>query len=253
MNKLFIFHILLFLLVSCRENVKSNDKFYIEEKEALTNSSVSTNDFVSSIDLSKVYNNELSTDFVVLGVYGNQLYEHYQMCKTKGLSIYSYDTIWESITFNENKANQEKPRVAFLTKENFHLMQTEQWDPKKDDFVIDSYKPTDSHYKYHLGNGFAFDETNEISDFNLDGFLDIKVKYTKLDYENAGGQIRAIRSEMFAEYKEKVKEGELSKTVKFEDFVKEQWELNDDFGLFGDDGYITRYSNNGLIHFFTLD
>ena len=97
------------------------------------------------------------------------------------------------------------------------------------------------------------DETNEISDFNSDGFLDLKIEYTKLDDEDSYYWPRAIRNEMMSEYLEKVKTGQLSKGLKkFDDYETEQWELNHNFGMYGD-GYITRYSNNGLIHFFTLD
>lgn len=247
--------LLLFLLtltVSCKDTIKPNSKHHREVKHQKTNSTGSINDFVSSLDLGEVYNNELSTDFVILGVFGNELYEHYKMCKTKDLNLYSYDTLWNIEHSNEDTADQDKPRLAFLTKENFHLMETEQWDTETNDYIIDSYKPSKLSYKYHLGNGFAFNKTNEISDFNSDGFIDVKIEYTKLDYEGSDGWPRSIRNEMESEYIEKVKKSELSKTVKFEDYEKEQWELHDNFGMYGD-GYITRQSDNGLIYFFTLD
>ena len=39
-----------------------------------------TKDFVSELDLGNIYNNKISIDFVVLGIFGNELYEHYELC-----------------------------------------------------------------------------------------------------------------------------------------------------------------------------
>ena len=172
--------------------------------------------------------------------------------KQKTSTLYSYDTIWNIDHLNESTESQEESRVAFLTQKNFHLMKTEQWEPETERFIIASYKPSNSEFEYHLGNGFAFDKTNEISDFNFDGFLDVKIKYTKLDYERAGYQTREIMNEMYFDFKDKVEKGELNKVVTFEEYEKEQWKLQHNFGFFGE-GYITRYSKNGLLYFFTLD
>jgi hypothetical protein len=211
-----------------------------------------TKDFVSELDLGNIYNNKISTDFVVLGIYGNELYEHYESCKLKNLSLYSYDTIWNIHHLGETNENQKDPRIAFLNNDNFHLMDFEIWDPNKKDLVIGPYKPYHNTYDYYVGNGFALNEMNELLDFNSDGYLDVKVKYTKLDYESSYHLIRGISMSIFSEYQKKIKSGELNKDVDFNDYEKEEWKSNNNFGYWGY-GYITKYSDEGFLYFFIED
>jgi hypothetical protein len=210
------------------------------------------NDFVSDLDLGNIYNNQISIDFVVLGIYGNELYEHYESCRLKNLSLYSYDTIWNIHHLGEIPKNQKDPRIAFLNNDNFHLMDFEIWDPNKKDFIIGPYKADISGYDYYLGNGFALSEMNELLDFNADGYLDTKVKYTKLDYEASHHLTRGISMSIFSEYQKKIKSGELNKGVDFNDYEKEEWKLNNNFGYWGY-GYITKYSAKGFLYFFIED
>ena len=206
-------------------------------------------DFISDVDLGNIYNNQISTDFAVLGIYGNELNEHYESCKLQNLTLYSYDTIWNIHHLYETSEDQKDPRIAFLNNDNFHLMEFEMWDSEKNNFIVGPYVPNISGYDYYLGNGFAFNQTNELLDFNSDGYLDIKIKYTKLDYESSHHLIRGISMSIFSEYQKKIESGELNKDIDFNDYEKKEWESNNNFGYWGH-GYITKYSEDGLLHFF---
>ena len=206
-------------------------------------------DFISDVDLGNIYNNQISTDFAVLGIYGNELNEHYESCKLQNLTLYSYDTIWNIHHLYETSEDQKDPRIAFLNNDNFHLMEFEMWDSEKNNFIVGPYVPNISGYDYYLGNGFAFNLTNELLDFNSDGYLDIKIKYTKLDYESAHHLIRGISMSIFSDFQKKIESGELNKDVDFNDYEKKEWESNNNFGYWGH-GYITKYSEDGLLHFF---
>ncbi len=206
-------------------------------------------DFISYVDLGNIYNNQISTDFAVLGIYGNELNEHYESCKLQNLTLYSYDTIWNIHHLYETSEDQKDPRIAFLNNDNFHLMEFEMWDSEKNNFIVGPYVPNISGYDYYLGNGFAFNQTNELLDFNSDGYLDIKIKYTKLDYESSHHLIRGISMSIFSDFQKKIESGELNKDVDFNDYEKKEWESNNNFGYWGH-GYITKYSEDGLLHFF---
>ena len=206
-------------------------------------------DYVSDLDLGNIYNNQISTDFVVLGIHGNQLYEHYEFCSISNLSLYDYDTIWNIYHLGEDTENQKYPRKAFLDKQNFHLMDFEEWCPEKGDFLIGPYKPYYNGYDYYLGNGFAFNNMNEILDYNSDGFLDLRIKYTKLDYEASYHLSRSISVSIFNEYQKKIKSGDLDKDVDFNEYERQVMKSNHNYGNYGY-GYITKYSEGGLIYFF---
>ena len=205
-------------------------------------------DFVSELDLGNIYNNKISIDFVVLGIFGNELYEHYENCRLKELSLYSYDTIWNIHHLGGDPDNQEDPRIAFLNNDNFHLMDFEIWDPIKKDFIIGPYKPNISGYDFYLGNGFAFSDMNELLDFNEDGYLDRKIKYSKLDYEESRFLTNEILNEMFSEYEEKIENGEISKDRDWEEYREKEFKLNNNFGWWGY-GYLTKYSDDGYLYF----
>ena len=209
-----------------------------------------TNDYVSDLDFDKVNTNQLSVDFVVLEIYSNEVREHYQMCKEENLSLHSYDSIWD--IDHAKLAKIKNPcRIAFLTSDNFHLMNFEYWDTESKEFIIGPYQPTLPEYDYFLGNGFAFNLSKELSDFNSDGYMDKKVEYTKLDYEYGHKMMQSVANEFYFEYKEKVREGKLNEKTTFEEYQEKHWKSRI-HGIYGE-GYITRYSKNGLLHFFTLE
>lgn len=209
-------------------------------------------DFVTDLDFDKIYNNEISVDFVVLGIFGNELYEHYESCRLKNLSLYSYDTIWNIHHLSEIPDDQLPARVAFLNDDNFHLVDLEIWNSNLQDYEIGPYKPYITGYDYYLGNGFAFSIMNEFLDFNSDGYLDLKVKYTRLDYEKASNLIRGKSISIFSDYQKKIANGEISKNKDFNVYEDEVWDSNNNFGLSGY-GYITKYSDDGLLYFFHKD
>ena len=207
-----------------------------------------TKDYVSGLNFDSIYTNDLSLDFVVLGMCGNEMSKHYESCKLQELSYYSYDTIWNIHHLGQTSEVQKKPRIAFLNNNNFHLLDFEIWDSKAGTFIIGPYQPYLNEYDYYIGNGFAINDLNELKDYNQDGYLDRKVQYTKLDYDKSHHLIRAISNSIFSEYQDKLNLSEINKEVVFDEYSAKEWMLNNNFELFGF-GYITRYSNQGLIYF----
>ena len=206
-------------------------------------------DFVSDLKLDQIYNNQISIDFAVLGIIGDEHWEHYEKCSLLNLSLYSYDTIWNIHHLSEKPENQKNPRIAFLNTENFHLMDFEVWDREKQDLVSGPYIPFYAGYDYYIGNGFAFDTLNEIIDYNNDGYLDMKIKFTKLDYDPSHRLIRSLSVHIFTDYQQKIENGELDTNINFNDYEKDVFKKNNNFGYWGI-GYITKFSKNGLLHFF---
>ena len=239
MKKLLLILLCVPLIYSC-ENKQNNSK----NEDSNTKS-----DFISNVDLKKIYNNQLSMDFVVLGIFGNELFNHYENCKLKKVNLYSYDTIWNINNLNEKAEEQKKPRIAFLGKDNFYLLETEIWDDNKSEYITSPYIPYISGYEYYLGNGFCFNNLNEISDYNNDGYMDLKIEFSEMDLYESRSIAVDLRNEIFEEYEMKIKNGDLSKDISFDVFEKSYWESEDNFGYIGI-GYITRYSENGLFHFF---
>ena len=209
-----------------------------------------TKDYVSDLNFDSIYTDYLSLDFVVLGIHGNEMSKHYESCKLNKLSYHSYDTIWNINHLGQARDVQKKPRIAFLNNNNFHLFEFEIWDSQKGDFLIGPYQPYLFGYDYYLGNGFAINDLNELKDYNNDGYLDRKVQYTKLDYSNSHHLVRGISNSIFLEYQEKIELGVINEEEVFDDYLAKEWMLNNNFELFGF-GYITRYSNQGLIYFIT--
>ena len=48
-------------------------------------------------------------DFVVLGIFGNELFNHYENCRIKKVNLYSYDTIWNINNLEQKAEEQKKP------------------------------------------------------------------------------------------------------------------------------------------------
>ena len=79
--------------------------------------------------------------------------------------------------------------------------------------------------------------------------MDLKIEFSEMDLYAYRGIVVDKRNRIFEEYEMKIKNGDLSKDISFDVFENSYWESEDNFGYFGI-GYITRYSENGLFHFF---
>ena len=200
-------------------------------------------DFVSDLKLGEIYTNQLSLDFVVMNTFGKEQWEQYEYCRLKGLGFDSMSTWWPN-----QCERQVDNRIAFLSNDNFYLMDCQIWDPIKKDRVIGPYKPYDNRYDYYIGNGFAFSDMNELLDFNEDGYLDRKIKYTTLDYEASRSVTNEKWKDMLSEYEEKIKNGEISKDVDWAEYQEKELKLNNNFGWWGY-GYLTKYSDDGYLYF----
>ena len=119
----------------------------------------------------------------------------------------------------------------------------------KSEYITTPYNPYISGYEYYLGNGFCFNNLKEISDYNNDGYMDLKIEFSEMDLYAYRGIVVDKRNRIFEEYEMKIKNGDLSKDISFDVFENSYWESENNFGYFGI-GYITRYSENGLFHFF---
>ena len=190
-------------------------------------------DFISGVELNKLYTDELSLDFVVLGIHGRERKLHYDSCRLKSLSFYHYNTTWNINHLGQNIDSQKKTRIAFLNKDNS---------------VIEVYQPFINGYDYYLGNGFAFDDLNTFLDYNKDGYLDRRIMYTKLDYHGSHHLINAISQSILSDYHIKIQKGEIQNNIGYDDYEKNEWMLNNNFELFGF-GYLTRYSKQGFVYF----
>ena len=262
MRFLFVF-VFLLGLVSCGEekssssdttSLNSND-LTLKKNDSKNNSTKTNNtpkaknntvkDFISNLDLATVLNNQISMDFACLGIYGNELEEHYDLCVKKQYSLYTYDTLWKSVHWNEKVTS--KPRPVFLTKSDF-----EKHSFTDESFMEENYSDyLNSDYHYHVGTGFAFNNLNDLQDFNNDGFLDLKIKYTITSgYGGAQYAKAVVNGKNYAiqeEYDKKIKEKIIDSSISFNQYISEL--PPEDYGFFGI-GYLTKTSKDGLLLFF---
>ena len=150
-----------------------------------------------------------------------------------------------------NKQITNKPRPAFLTKNDF---EKKRYIPES--FSLLYYDENFSHYinsdyHYHVGNGFAFNNLNDFNDFNNDGFLDLKIKYTITSGYGGAQYARAVVNEnnyaIKEEYDKKIKEKAIDSSISLNQYISEL--PPKDYGFFGI-GYLTKTSKDGLLLFF---
>jgi hypothetical protein len=96
------------------------------------------------------------------------------------------------------------------------------------DYVMQAYIPTDDGYQYYTRLGFAFTDLGITTDFNKDGILDRKIKFTLLDYEKSHHTVKYMTYNDNGTFRENLIEKECMEYSGY--------------------AYITRYSNNGILH-----
>ena len=264
MKLLFVF---VFFLVSCVEKNSSSSGTTLLNRNDSTikkndvkdnliktnvNKEVKNNtikDFISKLDISNVLSSEISMDFACLGIYGNEFKEHYDLCVKQKYSLYTYDTLWTSDHLNGKTTN--KPIPAFLTKEDY----------ENNRYIPESYSRLyydenflnyiNEDYHYHVGNGFAFNSLNHFDDFNNDGYLDLKIKYTITSGYGGTQHVRAVVNETnFAikeEYERKIKEKTINNSISLNQYISML--PPEDYGFFGI-GFLTKTSKEGLLLFY---
>ena len=82
---------------------------------------------------------------------------------------------------------QEK---RFITPKEFSQFPVEKWNGEN--YFMGDYEPTDKGFQYYFRRFFAFTDLNKFEDFNNDGFIDRKVKFTRLNYEKSHFYIRDV-------------------------------------------------------------
>tara|TARA_B100001758_G_scaffold231632_1_gene228300 strand:- start:328 stop:1113 length:786 start_codon:yes stop_codon:yes gene_type:complete len=229
-----------------KDDIKVNSN---KTNDTLVAKNNTVKDFISNLDLATVLNSEVSMDFACLGIFGNELGEHHDLCIKKKYSLYTYDTLWSSSDLNKKITN--KPRTAFLTENDF---EKKRYIPESFSLLyynVDFLHYINSDYHYHVGNGFAFNNLNNFNDFNNDGYLDLKIKYT-ITSGYAGAQYaRAVMNgnnyAIKEEYDKKIKEKIIDSSISLNQYISEL--PPEDYGFFGI-GYLTKKSKDGLLLFY---
>lgn len=186
----------------------------------------SPKDFVSNIVYDNLSLDDLSLDFRPAEISSNQWWTHFNQCEFFGYSYYQSDSIWRVDHLSSIPSEIEKARKAFIKPKEFSQFPVEKWNGEN--YFMGDYEPTDKGFQYYTLDGFAFTDLNKFEDFNNDGFIDRKVKFTKLDYEKSHFYIRDVYTYSDEEYKKEFEECR-SKEIRGE-------------------GYITRFQENGLLY-----
>ena len=262
MRILFVFVLLLGLFSCGEDNSSSSDTISLNSNDSpLKKDDVKVNsnkrndtlvaknknvkDFISDLDLATVLNSEVSMDFACLGIFGNELGEHHDLCIKKKYSLYTYDTLWNGAHWNQKITY--KPRPVFLTESNFKKYSF------TDEFVMEEnyLDYFNDRFHYHIGNGFAFNNLNDLQDFNNDGFLDLKIGYTEITSYSGTQYANSVDNETHnavkEEYDKKIKEKTINDSVTFDEYKSEYY--SEHFGWFGI-GYLTKKSKDGLLLFY---
>lgn len=200
-----------------------NDEYHTK---FINNCIKTTKDFVSNLLYDDLSLDDLSLDFTSAEIGGNEWWTHFEMCKKKGYSYYQWDSIWRVDHLSNSPADIEKERKAFITPKEFSQFPVEKWNGE--DYVMGEYEPDDKGFQYYTLNGFAFTDLNKLEDFNNDGFIDRKVRFTKLDYEQSHFYIRDVYTFSSDENKKYFQECRSKELV--------------------GEGYITRFHEDGLIY-----
>lgn len=205
------------------EHYIQNDEYHTK---FIKNCIKSPQDFVSNIKYDDLFLDDISLDFTSAEIGGNEWWTHFEMCENRGYSYYQWDSIWRVDHLSDTPSEIEKARKAFITPKEFSQFPVEKWNGEG--YVMGEYEPDDKGFQYYTLNGFAFTDLNKFEDFNNDGFIDRKVKFTKLDYEQSHFYLRDVYTFSSEENKKYFEECRGKEVM--------------------GEGYITRFQEDGLLY-----